>query len=63
MNLEHRISTLEAAVSNIKADYVTRDKLEAEIAKAKLEGVKIGATIVGLLFAGLLLLAAVMALI
>ena len=35
----------------IKRDYVTKDRLDAEISKAKLEGIKIGIALASLLFA------------
>lgn len=61
-----RIAKLEATVSDIKADYVSKDKLEAEIVKAKYEGmkagIKAGITVASVIFAGISCLAAVIAL-
>ena len=54
---------MEAQINKISKSYVTKDKLEAEITKAKLDGVKAGACIASLLFAGICAVAAVIALI
>lgn len=62
MDLKEKVLVLETTLQQIKTDYVSKDKLEAEISKAKLQGVKVGAVIASLLFAGIGALAAVIAL-
>ena len=64
MKPEERMARLEVFMENAKENFVTRDRLEAEIMRARLEGYREGRDagwkLAGLIFAGIAALAALL---